>query len=228
MYYISGLVIGIMGSLHCIGMCAPLSMVIHSPAMWKSRLVYNSGRLLTYGFIGLLVGFIGQLVAMGGIQQVLSLMAGVVLLIAAFFPYLSKKLQSSPSWYNRLIAALKRAMGAYIRKRGWGSSLMVGMLNGLLPCGLVYLALAGAALAGSASGGMIYMLFFGLGTIPAMMLAPLIGKWLHQHLGFDLNKAFPVFLGILGFIFILRGMNLGIPVLSPELFLEANGPIPDC
>ena len=105
---------------------------------------------------------------------------------------------------------------------------MVGMLNGLLPCGLVYLALAGAALAGSAAGGMTYMLFFGLGTIPAMLLAPLIGQWLQQRFAFDLNKAYPVFLGILGLIFILRGMNLGIPVLSPELLFEAKGPIPEC
>ena len=105
---------------------------------------------------------------------------------------------------------------------------MVGMLNGLLPCGLVYLALAGAALAGSGSGGMTYMLFFGLGTLPAMMLAPLVGQWIQQRFSFDLNKVYPFFLGILGLIFILRGLNLGIPVLSPELLIDANGPIPDC
>ena len=228
MYYLSGFVIGVMGSLHCIGMCAPLSMVMHSPKMIADRLTYNTGRVITYGLIGLLVGFLGQLVAMGGVQQALSIFAGAVLLLAALFPYLSSRLQSSPAWYNRLIASLKRAMGGFIRKKGLGSSLMVGMLNGLLPCGLVYLALAGAALAGSAAGGMTYMLFFGLGTIPAMLLAPLIGRWLQQRFTFDLNKAYPVFLGILGIIFILRGMNLGIPVISPELLFEANGPIPEC
>lgn len=228
MYYLSGFVIGVMGSMHCIGMCAPLSMVMHSPKMMLGRIVYNTGRVITYGLIGILVGFLGQLVAMGEVQQVLSIFAGAMLLLAAIFPYLSSKLQSSPAWYNRLIASLKRAMGGFIRKKGLGSSLMVGMLNGLLPCGLVYLALAGAALAGSAAGGMTYMLFFGLGTIPAMLLAPLIGQWLQQRFAFDLNKAYPVFLGILGLIFILRGMNLGIPVLSPELLFEAKGPIPEC
>jgi sulfite exporter TauE/SafE len=228
MYYLSGFLVGIMGSLHCIGMCAPLSMVITSPKYVAGRLVYNSGRLLTYALLGLLVGFLGQLVAMGGVQQGLSIFAGAVLLVAALFPVLSKSLQSSPSWYNQAIAKLRKAMGGFIRKKGLGSSLAVGMLNGLLPCGLVYLALAGTALAGSAQGGMTYMLFFGLGTFPAMLLAPYLSQWLQRRFSFNLNKAYPVFLGLLGLIFILRGLNLGIPMLSPELLFNASGPIPDC
>jgi sulfite exporter TauE/SafE len=228
MYYLSGFLVGIMGSLHCFGMCSPLSMVMQNHKFLAGKLVYNFGRVITYSLLGLLVGFLGQLVAMGGIQQVLSIGAGVFILSAAIFPVLARKMEGGHAGAARFVSWLKQSIGRFIGRKGLLASLSVGMLNGLLPCGLVYLALAGAALAGSMESGAIYMLAFGLGTFPMMLAAATIGRGLQHRFSLNLNKVYPVFLGILGLIFILRGLNLGIPYLSPELLLNGDQGITDC
>ncbi len=228
MYYLSGFLVGIMGSLHCLGMCAPLSMVMGSKKFLKGKLVYNGGRVVTYAILGLLVGLIGQLIAYGGLQQILSLLAGFFILAFAAMPYLAKRLESGSSQAAKLVSWLKSKMGLYIKKPGYTSSFAVGMLNGILPCGLVYLGLAGAALAGSMEGGMIYMIFFGLGTFPMMLVAASVGKFFHQRFSFNLLKLYPYFMAVLGIIFIIRGLDLGIPMVSPSLLMGADSSITDC
>ena len=228
MYYLSGFLVGIMGSLHCLGMCAPLSMVMGNKKFLKGKLIYNSGRVVTYAILGLFVGLLGQLIAYGGLQQVLSVFAGLFLLTFAVMPYLAKKIESGSSLASKLVIWLKSKMGLFLKKPGYSSSFTVGMLNGILPCGLVYLALAGAALAGSMEGGMVYMIFFGLGTFPMMLLAASIGKFFQQKFSFNLIKIYPYFLAVLGIFFIIRGLDLGIPMVSPSLLMGADASITDC
>lgn len=228
MYYLSGFLVGIMGSLHCLGMCAPLSMVMGNRKFLIGKLVYNSGRVITYAILGLFVGLLGQLIAYGGLQQVLSILAGVFILAFAALPYLAKRLESGNTLPGKLVFWLKKKMGLFIKKPGYSSSFTVGMLNGILPCGLVYLALAGAALAGSMEGGMIYMIFFGLGTFPMMLLAASIGKFFQRKLSLNLVKVYPYFMAVLGIIFIIRGLDLGIPMVSPSLLMGADASITDC
>jgi uncharacterized protein len=228
MYYLSGFLVGIMGSLHCLGMCAPLSMVMGNRKFLIGKLVYNSGRVITYAILGLFVGLLGQLIAYGGLQQVLSIFAGVFILAFAALPYLAKRLESGNTLPGKLVFWLKKKMGLFIKKPGYSSSFTVGMLNGILPCGLVYLALAGAALAGSMEGGMIYMIFFGLGTFPMMLLAASIGKFFQKKFSLNLVKVYPYFMAALGIIFIIRGLDLGIPMVSPSLLMGADSSITDC
>jgi sulfite exporter TauE/SafE len=228
MYYISGFLVGILGSLHCLGMCAPISLAVSNPRFLGHKLIYNSGRVITYSMLGILAGLFGQVIGYGGFQQVISISAGLVLLIIAFLPGLASKLEANGSISGKRITWLKKKMGLFLAKPSAKSTLGLGMVNGLLPCGLVYIALAGAALAGSVTGGVIYMAAFGLGTFPMMLLAASIGKGFFGKYGFSLRKLYPWFVAGLGILFIIRGLDLGIPFLSPEIpGAQATG-ISDC
>lgn len=112
---------------------------------------------------------------------------------------------------------LKLAMSAQLKQRSFRSLGLLGLLNGLLPCGLVYVALAGAVSQGSLLAGSGYMLVFGLGTLPMMLAVSLSGKLLPPALRLKLNGAIPVGICLLAGLLILRGMSLGIPYVSPDL-----------
>jgi sulfite exporter TauE/SafE len=173
-YYISALTLGFLGSFHCAGMCGPIAMMLPktsttTASIVSGRLLYNSGRVLTYLITGFISGLLGLAIAMKGFQRELSIITGgiilLMLLLTAFGINKYRRLNASGiiSWMvrnklNKLFARKTRI-----------SLFLIGMLNGLLPCGFVYLAIAGAASAGTAAGGMTYMLLFGLGTFPVMM-----------------------------------------------------------
>jgi sulfite exporter TauE/SafE len=99
---------------------------------------------------------------------------------------------------------------------------LIGILNGFLPCGLVYVALAGAIASGDAISGAAVMILFGLGTIPAMFAASVFGKFINIGIRTKLRKAVPALAILLAAVFILRGLNLGIPYLSPRLNAPTN------
>ena len=99
--------------------------------------------------------------------------------------------------------------------------LLFGLLNGLLPCGLVYAALAGAAATGGPLGGALFMAAFGLGTIPAMLAVSLAGRLITAPWRARFQRAVPVAMAVLAVLFIVRGLSLGIPYLSPDLSPEA-------
>jgi sulfite exporter TauE/SafE len=113
-----------------------------------------------------------------------------------------------------------KALGGLFKSKSIFATLFIGFLNGLLPCGMVYLALGSAIATGSVTGGGMFMMFFGLGTMPALMLVGLGG----QIFGFKyvLQKWMPYMIATMGMVLILRGMNLGIPFLSPHIELNNN------
>lgn len=212
---------GLLGSLHCVAMCGPLLLALPSVGVspWsqaKNRLVYQIGRILTYGFIGFIIGFIGIGLSMKGWQQGLSLLTGSVLLLMSLFHFAGTKSSSLLSLQQKLLNPLIKQMGYWLHRPG--GNFMTGVLNGILPCGMVYMALATALNTGSAISGARFMLLFGLGTLPLMLLTGVAGNFLKSKIPFRLSAWLPFLFLLMGIWFILRGANLNIPFLSPLIY----------
>lgn len=217
---ISAFVLGIMGSFHCAGMCGPIAIALplHGNSVGGKIFggsLYNLGRTITYGIMGMLFGLLGKGVAMIGFQQKISVIMGSLMIISVLFPALFKNQYSmNKSWFS-LVSKLKSSIGQMFSIRSYPSLFFIGMLNGLLPCGLVYMAIAGAIGTGSVSMGTLYMILFGLGTIPMLLGISLAGNLLSLAVRKRINKLIPIMVVVVGIFFILRGLSLGIPYLSP-------------
>ena len=216
----SALVLGLMGSFHCAGMCGPIAIALplHGntvPLKIFGGALYNLGRTLTYGIMGAIFGLLGQGLHLLGFQQKISVVMGVIMIVSVIFPALFKNQYSmEKSWFS-IVGKLKKTIGQLFAIRSFQSLFFIGMLNGLLPCGLVYMAIAGAIGTGGVVEGSLYMILFGLGTIPMLLGISLAGNVLSLTVRNKINKLIPVLVVIVGLLFILRGLSLGIPYLSP-------------
>lgn len=216
----AGFILGLLGSFHCIGMCGPIAFMLpvdrtNGYKKVAQILLYHAGRLLSYAIIGFVFGLLGKSLYIFGMQQRLSIVIGIVMIIAISIPYktFSKYNFSKPIF--RIISKVKSSLGKQFKKKRLDTFFTIGFLNGLLPCGLVYMAVFGAIAFGSMWQGSLYMLFFGLGTIPLMTTAIYVGKFLNTSIKQRIQKAIPVFVVLIGVLFILRGLGLGIPYISP-------------
>ena len=211
-------VLGLAGSLHCAGMCGPLALA--PPAACNGpwgfalgRVAYNLGRILTYCALGLVFGLLGKTLWLAGIQRWASIALGLALLTGLF----TARMVGLSRPVTAAVERLKSGMAGLLRRRGFGGSLLLGLLNGLLPCGLVYVACAGATMTGGLLGGVQYMAVFGLGTVPMLLAIGLSGRLVPVSVRLKLRRAVPVSVFLLATLLILRGMALGIPYLSPDL-----------
>ncbi len=228
---LSAFILGLLGSLHCVGMCGPIAFMLpvdrsNSYKKVTQITLYHFGRLLAYSSIGLVFGLVGKSLYIFGIQQQLSIIIGILMIIIVLIPYkhFSKYNLSKPIF--KIISKVKNGLGNALKKKTADTFLTIGFLNGFLPCGLVYMAVFGAIASGSIAQGSLYMLLFGLGTIPLMTSAIYLGKFLNSRIKQRIQKAIPVFVVIIGVLFILRGLGLGIPYLSPAPIAEmASGQI---
>ena len=229
----SAFAVGLVGSFHCIGMCGPIALALptipRTPQRAFSSLIYNAGRLLTYTFLGVLFGFLGKGLAIAGFQQSLSIVLGVLMLTTIILP-LAWKRQLSPNVHiSKSITWVKIRMQRWLQVKTYMARFILGALNGLLPCGLIYLALAGAIAVGDPLQGGLYMLLFGLGTFPAMVVVGFLGSSINVTVRNRMRSAIPVFIFFMGVVFILRGMALDIPYVSPILkFTSASSDITLC
>jgi hypothetical protein len=210
--------LGLAGSLHCAGMCGPLAMALPHPGggvagFLASRLAYNLGRLATYTVLGAVFGLLGKSLALAGIQRWLSVGAGSLILLGLLF---SARLGAGTP-VVRAVLRLKASFGRLLQRRTLSSLGLLGLLNGLLPCGLVYAACAGATATGSLLGAMAYMALFGCGTLPLMLGIGLSGHALSAAIRFRLQQLVPASLAVVAVLLILRGLSLGIPYVSPVL-----------
>jgi len=226
----TALLIGLAGSLHCIGMCGPIAIAL--PAEKRSgltlligRLLYNLGRMITYGLLGYFFGYIGKAFFIGGYQQILSIVLGCLILLAVLIPgkYVSKF--SGGGWQARMIGRMKSIWQRLFKLNSSAALFGIGILNGFLPCGLVYIALAGSVATHSPVKGMFYMITFGLGTVPVMLAISLAGKMLGTSLKLKLRRLIPIGGVLLALLFIMRGLSLGIPYLSPIIEKTAEGEV---
>ncbi len=217
---LSAFVLGLMGSFHCAGMCGPIAIALplHGntvPQKIFGGALYNIGRTVTYGVMGAIFGMLGQGVEMIGFQQKISVIMGVLMIVSVLFPALFKNQYSmDKSWFSA-VGKLKKTIGKMFSIRSFSSLFFIGLLNGLLPCGLVYMAIAGAIGTGDILLGSAYMILFGLGTIPMMLSISLAGNIMSAAIRKSINRLIPVMVVIVGVFFILRGLSLGIPYISP-------------
>jgi len=218
-YLVSALLLGLMSSLHCLGMCGPLVIGILPPntdTLQKAKLLslYHGGRLMVYGLLGMLAGFIAEQISLPNIQQTLSIVLGSLLLIwviAHYFGWLR------PLQLKFVNGAFQKSFAKFWAIQGPIRYLLMGGLNGLLPCGMVYIAMTAAASSASITSSMAFMAMFGLGTLPMLTAVSGIGTLLKSRYKNYLSRAQPLFLLIFAGILIVRGLNLGIPYLSPKV-----------
>lgn len=213
MFYLGAILLGLASSLHCLGMCGPLLSMFPwykaGRSNLKSPLIHHSGRILSYSIIGIIGGIIGQSFIFIGLQQWLSIIAGISILLILLF---KSKLSSSLGFILKPIQKLHQ-------NKSIGSSqkqFLLGNLNGFLPCGMVYVALGASIAGGSIINSVSYMFLFGLGTLPALFGLSLIQNWLSQKWKASFKKVSNALLIAMAVLFLLRGFNLGIPYLSPK------------
>jgi uncharacterized protein len=212
---------GLISSFHCIGMCGPIAMMLpverNNPAKKVIQIItYHSGRLTAYGSIGLLFGLLGKGLFLAGIQQQLSIFIGIAMILIILIP---EKVFAQYNFSKPVyvwISKIKQNLGSHFKNKSFKSLFIIGLLNGFLPCGMVYVALFGAIAMQSAGFGVLYMLLFGLGTVPLMCLVVYINSFLTVSIRNRIQKVIPYVGIVIGVLFILRGLGLGIPYVSPS------------
>ncbi|APD06446.1 hypothetical protein UJ101_00915 [Flavobacteriaceae bacterium UJ101] len=218
----SALLLGLGGSLHCLGMCGPIAFTLSIDKRYKNKLLiqnllYQIGRVITYFTLGIFAGFIGKSFNILGLQGKISIITGILLILSVVFSLNKVQKISFFTPINILVAKLKVKLSHYIKRSNYSSFITIGLLNGLLPCGMVYTALTASIVAGSILNSAIFMLLFGLGTIPLMFFAVLVGNYAGMNWRHKIERIIPFIVIFVGVLFILRGLNLGIPFISPAL-----------
>ncbi len=167
---VTALVMGLAGSLHCIGMCSPLAMAVtnmNSRAL-LNRTVYNAGRIFVYSILGAVVASIGYFIPFLKFQNLISIVLGIVLVISGL-GLLRVNVPAFSRAAGSFTGSIKILFGSYLKNKTIGSVFVLGGLNGLLPCGLVLIALSFCITLKAPGEGLLFMLLFGLGTLPAML-----------------------------------------------------------
>lgn len=227
MFIFEGFIVGLIGSLHCLGMCGPLVLALPLSNQSNSQrlfggILYNIGRSVTYAIMGLVFGIIGKGLNLVGIQQWISIIFGIILILVIILPGIFNITPLVNRITSKGTSSLKKKMGALLQQKKVYPLFLFGLLNGLLPCGLVYMAIMGAIVNNSIVDSVLYMFLFGLGTLPLMFLLMYFSSIIKSKVLYKIRKLVPVFIIILGLLFILRGLNLGIKYISPKLKAESS------
>ena len=229
----SAFIFGLISSLHCIGMCGPIAMMLPvdrtNPAKKTTQIItYHLGRLTAYASIGFIFGMLGQGLFIAGIQQQLSIFIGIAMILIVLIPEKNFANYNFSKPIFKLISKVKTTLGSQFKNKSYKSLFTIGLLNGFLPCGMVYVALFGAIAMQSISFGVLYMALFGLGTVPLMSSVVYLNSFLTLPIRNKIQKIIPYAAVCIGILFILRGLGLGIPYVSPanlSLFIQAH---PNC
>jgi len=230
---LSALLFGLLSSLHCVGMCGPIALMLpvnrtNSAIRIIQTLLYHFGRILSYGTLGFVFGVFGKGLFIAGLQQRFSIIIGVLMLVYVVLPKKNLDKIRFLNPFYKIISKIKSRLGKTLTNKSNSSFLLIGILNGFLPCAMIYVALFGALATQDPLLGCLYMMLFGVGTIPLMSIIVLISNKITVVTRNKILKLVPAFLILLGILFILRGMGLNIPFVSPgtlRLFVSAN---PNC
>lgn len=226
----SAFIFGLISSFHCIGMCGPIAMMLpvdrNNEAKKVTQIItYHIGKLTAYGILGLVFGLLGKSFYLAGMQQQLSIIVGILMIVVALVPekVFAKYNFSKPVY--KIISKVKSSLGQQFKNKSYKSLFTIGLLNGFLPCGMVYVAIFGTIAMQSVSLGVLYMLLFGIGTIPMLTAVIYISNVLSFSFRGTLQKIIPVVAVVIGMLFIIRGLGLDIPYLSPSnmsLFVQSE------
>lgn len=227
MYLLAAISIGLLGSAHCAGMCGPILITVNQGrTKVLNEVLHHSGRLLTYALFGAVAGALGNTFSIMGWQQSFSIAIGILMVLSVLIIPLSKRFKAIEGTLSRVPIKFT----GWIHRAGFGKNqlrFLTGVGNGLLPCGLVYLAVAGAANTFTPWDGALFMFAFGAGTLPTLFLVTAFGSKLSLSLRNKLRKLIPITVFVMGCLLIVRGMNLGIPYVSPES-KEEIGQVVEC
>jgi len=207
---------GLVSSFHCIGMCGPIAMALpiqkgSKIQQFTGLLVYNSGRAFTYAVLGLLLGTVGNSLVWIGYLRYLSVFSGVLLLAYVLCPSRLATYLHPPVFWQNFIQQIKKRMAERLKNRSVQSWFFLGILNGLLPCGLVYLALISSIATGGFLAGGIFMLLFGLGTLPAMMAVGFFRQWFTVSWRTKMRRLTPIMMALAGIVLVVRGLLIQYP-----------------
>lgn len=229
----TALLFGLLSSFHCIGMCGPIALMLpldrNNQAKKVTQIItYHLGRLIAYALIGFVFGMLGKGFLLAGLQQKTSIILGIAIILVVVIPekVLANFNFSKPIF--KMISVVKSALGTQFKNKSYQSLFTIGLLNGFLPCGMVYVALFGAVAMQSPTLGVLYMIMFGLGTIPLMSSLVYLKNFMTISLRNKIQKAIPYVAVFIGTLFILRGLGLDIPYISPSntsLFVQQQ---PNC
>ncbi|CVK15363.1 MAG: sulfite exporter TauE/SafE family protein [Apibacter sp.] len=220
-YLYTALSLGLLGGFHCIGMCGPIAFSIGLDAnskfkFYSQNILYQLGRITTYSLLGGILGIVGKSFNIAGYQKYISIFAGILLILMVLLPGKTTEIGDNFKPVNKLMIKVKIFLGRFLQRKDNTSRYLTGILNGFLPCGAVYVALTSSIAAGGILQGMLFMAVFGLGTFPFMFITTLTGKFIGAKVRFKILKIFPYFIILIGILFILRGLGLGIHMLSPS------------
>jgi len=223
-----GFLMGLLGSVHCIGMCGPLVLALPMAQKtnlekWGVLFLYHFGKMSSYSMLGVLFGLFGSQLPLFGVQENISIFIGILMLIYVGYVFILKPKQKLGFLqFNLLYSSITKQLGMLFKLNNKLAFYLIGFLNGLLPCGMVYLALTSALATQNVLHGGLLMAFFGLGTVPALMMVALGGQYFGIRFRQQLQSLLPVFIFSMGVLLILRGLNLGIPYLSPTTGMGTN------
>lgn len=216
----SAVAFGFATGFHCIGMCGPIAL---SMGMTKTQalkyqlqnIIYNLGRIVMYALLGAILGIVGKGFEVVGVQRYVTIAVGVMFVLMAIFSFGGKDFATKIPLLNKILLWIKMNLGKFLQRQNLGGRFITGLLNGLLPCGMVYVALTASLAMGGVWQGALYMFLFGVGTVPFMFAVVYFGALLTQGFRQKILKIVPILMLIMGGLFILRGLELGIPYLSP-------------
>jgi sulfite exporter TauE/SafE len=220
--FLVAFLIGMVGSFHCVGMCGPLALALplsnnSAAAKFYGALMYNAGRIITYTVFGLIFGLIGRTASIFNFQQWLSIITGSVILMFIIIPQKFKIQMKASNYTNAFFTRIRLELGRLFTQKNNSSLFVIGLLNGLLPCGLVYMAVAGAIAAGDIWESAFFMAAFGLGTLPIMWSIAFLGNYIGVPFRQKIRRIYPYMMTLMAGLLILRGMGLGIPFISPKM-----------
>lgn len=181
----TALILGFAGSLHCAGMCSPLAFAVTSKSGLANKILYNVGRIFMYCLMGAVVSSIGVVLPVY-VQYAISITLGVALLIIGVTGSNFKIPLLTP--LIRVTSFIKAQFSNFLQQKRYGSVFMMGILNGILPCGLTFLALTACITLNGPIGGFIFMAAFGAGTLPVMLGLISIIPFFAKHFKFNVAK----------------------------------------
>lgn len=215
----TALLLGLAGSLHCVGMCGPLILALPLETATRRQLlrqmaVYHTGRILTYAMLGLLFGLLGKGIAVAGFQKGLSIGAGIFMVFMAVVAWRFEQFVTALPGFGAFTRRVQMTMGRLLRNKQGQTSFFIGLLNGLLPCGMVYVALAGALASATVTQGALFMAVFGLGTLPLLFAATLLGRSFSVGVRLRMRVFQPLLLTLAGILLLQRGLHLDLSLFE--------------
>jgi len=219
---------GLLGSVHCAVMCGPIMLGFSAKGKGNLNgffqlILYQTGRIMVYAMLGFLAGLLGNAIKLFTDQKWLSIGLGMLMIFMALFQFESHYQGRFSSWQTKIFYPLGKLMSKVYNQPYWG--FIAGVLNGLVPCGMVYLALTTALNSVNIQSATLFMFLFGLGTAPLMLMISAGNIYIRRYIKLSTKRMIPWLMVVLGLVFVLRAAELGIPFLSPVIHHQFNSSV---